>query len=78
VKLGHVALDILTHIIAKTNRIFVPNCADDGLGACIQRGFYFRPDASREQIASVKANWQAALKRGSLRFEYPTWWAATR
>jgi len=75
VRLGHLALDILTHIVGRTNRVFVSHCADDGLGACIQRGFYFRPDASAEQMSAVKAVWQIALKRGSLQFVYPRWWA---
>ena len=75
VRLGHLALDILTHIVAETNRLFVSNCADDGLGACIQRGYYFRPDASPEEMSAVKGRWRAALNSGLLQFRYPAWWA---
>jgi len=45
VPLGHVALDILTHVISDTKTVFVQDCADDGLGACINPGYYYRPDA---------------------------------
>src|SRR5215831_4349476 len=33
--LGHMALDILTHIIKRTDVVFVKDCDQDGLGACI-------------------------------------------
>jgi hypothetical protein len=75
VRLGHLALDILTHIIVNTDSIFISDCVDDGLGACILSEYYFRPDAPLQRILAVKAHWQAALKRGMLRFEYPNWWA---
>jgi hypothetical protein len=75
VPLGHLALDMLTHIVRTTNRVFVTGCADDGLGACIKSGYYFRPDASAQKMSAAKVRWQAALKSGVLRFEYPRWWA---
>ncbi len=50
------------------------DCADDSLGACIQKGYYFRPDASLERMKAVKKNRQKILNRGVLVFEYPKWW----
>lgn len=75
VPLGHVALDILMHITRSTKRIFFSDCGDDGLGACVQPGYYFRPDATRAEMRAVKARWDTARKRGWVRFEYPSWWA---
>jgi hypothetical protein len=72
--LGHVALDILGHVVKPTKQIFIPGCADDGLGACFQPGYYFRPDASQDQMGSVKSNWQKAYRRGAIQFDYPRWW----
>lgn len=72
--LGHVALDILSHVVKPTNRLFILDCADDGLGACFQPGYYFRPDASLSDMRTVKSNWQMAYKRHAIQFEYPHWW----
>jgi hypothetical protein len=41
VPLGYLALDILTKIVRETDSIFIKNCADDGLGACIEPGSTF-------------------------------------
>jgi len=72
--LGHVALDILTHIVKETPTVFVVDCADDGLGACIKPGYYFRPDASFAQMRAVKEKWRKTYQRGQLEFRYPHWW----
>jgi hypothetical protein len=74
VPLGHVALDILTHVIGETNTVFVQDCADDGLGACIQPAYYFRPDASLQQMKAVKQSWQKLNDVNGLVFQYPSWW----
>ena len=74
VPLGHVALDILTHIIEMNRGIFVIDCADDGLGACIQAGYYFRPDASLQEMKDVKEKWRKPYRGGAIRFAYPKWW----
>lgn len=82
VPVGHVCLDILTHII-KAPRILIADCADDGLGACIREGYYFRPDAFshngsrlilRPAVSRVKRNWQRAYRRGYIKYQYPEWW----
>jgi hypothetical protein len=82
VPVGHVCLDILTNII-RARRILVEDCADDGLGACVRDGYYFRPDAyarrggglvARPEVSRVKRNWQRAYRRGYIRFRYPEWW----
>jgi len=72
--LGHVALDILSHVVRPTSKIFIPDCADDGLGACFQPGYYFRPDASPSQMKAVKSAWQRAYQSSAIQFEYPHWW----
>ena len=43
VPLGYVCLDILMNEAAG-EPVSDPSCADDGLGACMNDGFYFRPD----------------------------------
>lgn len=82
VLVGYVCLDILTHIV-RARGILVEDCADDGLGACIKDGYYFRPDAYRskgkEYVAHsdarhVKLKWRQAYLKGLLRFQYPPWW----
>lgn len=82
VPVGHVCLDILTNII-RAPKILVEDCGDDGLGACIRDGYYFRPDAytpngskyiAKPEVARVKANWQRARRRGDVKYLYPSWW----
>ena len=82
VPVGHVCLDILTNVISAPG-ILIKDCADDGLGACIAGGYYFRPDAfarrgsgfmAGHQVSRVKANWQRAYRRGGVKFKYPAWW----
>lgn len=82
VPVGHICLDILTHI-TNAPKIFADECGDDGLGACIDSKFYFRPDDYHLEgenlkwnaIAhTAKINWQNAYKKGWVKFSYPTWW----
>lgn len=82
VPVGHVCLDILTHII-KAPRTLIEDCADDGLGAWVREGYYFRPDAyarkgsrfiARPEVSRVKANWQRAYRKGNIKYQYPEWW----
>ena len=82
VPVGPVCLDILTNIVSAPG-ILKKDCADDGLGACVDGRYYFRPDAfAREgggftagrDVARVKANWRRAYRRGGVRFKYPAWW----
>jgi hypothetical protein len=82
VPIGYVCLDILTHII-QARGILIEDCADDGLGACIRPGYYFRPDAYTRQgkryvahsdVRHVKLKWRQAYLKGLARFQYPHWW----
>ena len=77
VPVGHVCLDILLHIIGENRHVFDWECGDDGLGACVKKGYYFRPDeyypvgTSNEYIERLgvrvaKANWLKAYRRGWL------------
>lgn len=72
VPLGHLALDILIHIAAN-GRVLIPDCADDGLGACYEPAFYFRPDANAEEMRNVKAHWRRLYRKGVLKFTNPPW-----
>ncbi len=83
VPVGHVCLDILTHIIGVNPHVFIKECADDGLGGCIKHEYYFRPDEyypagreymAREGVYVVKVNWFRAHRKGLIKFKYPTWW----
>lgn len=73
VPIAYVVLDLLLHISAAAHdsRIFIPDCADDGLGACIEPGFYFRPDVSRSEMKGVRANWQRLETQRPIAFVYP-------
>lgn len=72
VPLGHLALDILIHIAAN-DRVLIRDCADDGLGACYEPAFYFRPDANAEDMRNVKAHWRSLYRMGVLKFSNPSW-----
>ena len=78
---GYVCLDILMAVTKDNPRIFIRDCADDGLGACMQPGFYFRPDdyypvgkdyLARPWVLTVQRNWQRLYNRGLIRFRYPS------
>jgi len=95
VPVGEVCLDILLNVVVPTQEVFVdscpleekqgdaPCCFRDGLGACVNKGFYFRPDSydlrdgravARPIVSLVQSNWQQAYKGGRLRYQYPEMW----
>ena len=85
VPLGYLCLDILMGITDGPD-VYVEECADDGLGACVWNDFYFRPDVyathqdaslSRAQVAAVQRKWRHVLATGKIWFVYPAWWAET-
>ena len=80
--LGHIALDLLVVTSPETSGIHVPDCNDDGLGACVADGFYFRPDAWEErgrdilvepEVEAVKTRWLELLASGRLELRLPDW-----
>lgn len=77
VPLGHICLDILLHTM-RGRTVYIEDCPDDGLGAGIRQGYYFRPDVLRGRgglaaMRRVKARWQQAYKAKRIRFKYPDW-----
>lgn len=80
VPLGYVCLDILMAIV-DGKPAARPGCADDGLGACMNEGFYFRPDDYsrcwqgvcdlRPWVNVVQRKWREAFLRRQLRFRNP-------
>jgi hypothetical protein len=77
VPLGHICLDILLSATSGET-VHLRDCADDGLGACVRSGYYFRPDVLqwRGGVAAmrrVKARWQRAYRAKVVRFEFPAW-----
>ena len=82
VPVGHVCLDLLTGIVYAPEVLITP-CSDDGLGACVEADYYFRPDAFVQRggghfpspkVRSVKRSWQRAYREGRVRFRYPRHW----
>ncbi|HJZ66868.1 MAG TPA: hypothetical protein VKF81_01900 [Blastocatellia bacterium] len=80
VSVGFVCLDILTNVVRTKRGIVRSDCADHGLMACVKQGYYFRPTVftpskdtwqQRKPVRVAKANWNAALRNGWIRFEYP-------
>ena len=53
--LGHIVLDILTHIVSG-DQVFIADCRDDSLGACIKPDYYFGPDANPNEMRKVKTH----------------------
>lgn len=82
VPVGYVCLDILIGVTPGWP-ISHPDCSDDGLGACTNYRFYFRPDdysncwqrskqcALRPWIGVVQSNWRNQFLRRRLRFRNP-------
>jgi len=80
VPLGYVCLDILMNEVSG-RPVSDPNCADDGLGACMKYGFYFRPDdyyactdndcMVRPWILVVQRKWKNEYLAHRLRFHNP-------
>jgi hypothetical protein len=71
VPMGHIALDILIHVAGDNSRIYIADCADDGLGACLEPAYYFRPDAKRDEMRRVKHNWKRLYRSGAVSFYAP-------
>lgn len=80
VPVGYVCLDILMNE-ASGKPVSDPSCADDGLGACMNYGFYFRPDdyyactdkdcMLRPWIFVVQRKWRNQYLAHGLRFHNP-------
>jgi len=84
VPLGYVCLELTTALVwtPLPKAAVDPDCVADGIGACFNDGYYFRPDVladpsvGEKKMALVQANWQQLLKSKSLRFQYPSDWKA--
>ena len=78
VPMGHVAMDLLQHLAPRSQsppHLTPGDCSDDGFGACLANGYYFRPDdyelvdgemRALPIVAEVQANWQTLLDTGRL------------
>lgn len=83
VTIGYVSLDILTHIIELNDSIVNPECGDDGICACFNPGYCFRPDEfvgeiglrqPSKLVSKTKSNFQNAYKKNLIKFHFPQWW----
>lgn len=73
VPLGHICLDILLNI-TKGNTVHIKDCFDDGLGACIEFEYYFRPDVlQHRKMKAVQQAWARAFQNKKIKFQYPAW-----
>lgn len=77
VPLGHVCLDILLNTTSGQT-VHIRDCADDGLGACVRSGYYFRPDVLQgrggvKAMRLAKSRWLRAYREKRVRFQYPEW-----
>jgi hypothetical protein len=80
VPLGYVCLDILMGT-TKSRAVNSQDCADDGLGACIEWEFYFLPHEysecfadqclARPWVGIVQRNWRRLFLQKRVRFENP-------
>jgi hypothetical protein len=82
VPVGYICLDLLMGT-TRGKPVSDPDCADDGLGACMEKGFYFRPDdyyhcvdrlnkcLARPWIPVVQQNWRREFLRNRLQFINP-------
>jgi len=80
VPVGYVCLDVLMNV-AMGKPVSDPECADDGLGACMNYGFYFRPDdyydcsdrecVLRPWVFVVQRKWKEQFLAHRLRFRNP-------
>ena len=82
VPVGYVCLDILT-VTVQGPPVSEKQCAFDGLGACMNYGFYFRPDdyydcwkgpnrcKLRPWVSVVQRNWRSQFLQNRLRFHNP-------
>jgi hypothetical protein len=76
VPVGYVCLDILSNIVM-SKRILIDDCADDGLGACVRDGYYFRPDAysrknglivPKSEVFRAQVRWKRAYRNGKIKY----------
>jgi hypothetical protein len=81
VPLGYLCLDLLLALTADMESVWIQDCADDGFGACIKEGLYFRPDdytvvgqmlIPTDRVTEAKRRWTALLAAGLLRFTNPS------
>lgn len=82
VPVGYVCLDILMGT-TRSRPLSDPDCADDGLGACMNYGYYFRPDDYyhcvervrscdvRPWVDVVQRNWKQQFLQGRLHLHNP-------
>jgi hypothetical protein len=80
VPVGYVCLDILMGV-TRGKPAHVQDCSDDGLGACMETPFYFRPDdyyhcwkdrcIVRPWVSVVQRAWRRAFLQKQLRFHNP-------
>jgi len=80
VPIGYVCLDILMGEV-HGNPVSDSECADDGLGACMSHGYYFRPDdyygcterdcLLRPWVLVVQRTWRKAYLAHRLRYRNP-------
>jgi hypothetical protein len=85
---GYLCYDILVGILKETgHQIIIPDCADDGLCACMHDGYCFRPDDYTIDhgiakvapiVNTVKMNFKQALEKNLLTFIYPNWWRKSK
>jgi hypothetical protein len=80
VPVGYVCMDILMNVVVG-RPVSDPGCSDDGLGACMNNGFYFRPDDYyecsekncflRPWVLVVQRKWRQAYLSHLLKFHNP-------
>ncbi len=80
VPVGFICLDILTSIIGNNKTVYYKyECGDDGMGSCINEGFYFRPDDyksagkelhQRDIVNIVRKNWEKAYRLGKIKYNF--------
>jgi hypothetical protein len=80
VPVGHVCLDILMGEV-RGSPVSDSECADDGLGACMNYGYYFRPDDyyecterdchPRPWVLVVQRTWRETYLAHRLRYRNP-------
>jgi hypothetical protein len=72
VVLGVLALDLLLQMFVEpSSTVYIADCADDSLGACVEPEFYFRPDAGVAIAQSTKKAWSRLLRSGQLVLRSP-------
>jgi hypothetical protein len=80
VPVGYVCMDILMNVVVG-RPVSDPDCSNDGLGACMNYGFYFRPDDYygctnkdcflRPWASVVRSRWRNAYLAHRIKFHNP-------